>query len=192
MEKADNNKLYNERWQRIEDAFNLREPDRVPVVYLAHFWAARLSGYSYQEMMYDVDKYIEVSRKAMEMLQPDAYSALMFAHGKTLEGIGYLPMQWPGHGVDPNATFQYLDKEFMTAAEYDDYLFDPTGYYLQKYLPRVSDAYKVFELFPDYAASAEWDLITAVSGFADPRLQQGLQHLFEARRSTIRSRAPTS
>ena len=184
MDKADNNKLYNGRWQRIEDALNLREPDRVPVVYLAHFWAARLSGYSYQEMMYDVDKYIEVSRKAMEMLQPDAYSALMFAHGKTLEGIGYLPMQWPGHGVDANATFQYLDKEFMTAAEYDDYLFDPTGYYLQKYLPRVSDAYKVFELFPDYAASAEWDLITAVSGFANPRLQQGLQHLFEVGKDT--------
>lgn len=179
MNQPDNTDLYDERWRRIEDAVNLREPDRVPFVYFATFWAARLSGYSIREMMYDVDKYVEVSRKAIDMLQPDAYSALLFAFGQTLEGLDYKPMQWPGHGVDEDATFQYIDREFMTPVEYDEYIFDPTGFYLKKYLPRLAGAYEVLERLPDYAATAEWDFISAVSGFADEGLQQGLQRLFE-------------
>lgn len=179
MNNNDSTELYDKRWRRVEDAVALREPDRVPFVYFATFWAARLGGYTIREMMFDVDKYIEVSRKAIDMLKPDAYSALMFAHGQTLAGLNFNPMQWPGHGVEDNATFQYLDTEFMSAGEYDEYIFDPTGFYLKKYLPRLAGAYEIFELFPDFAASAEWDLIAAVSGFADTRLQEGLKHLFE-------------
>ena len=147
MNDKNNTELYEERWQRIEDAVSLNETDRTPFVFFATFWAARLAGYTIREMMYDVDKYVEVSRKAIDMLQPDAYSALLFAFGNTLEGLDYNPMQWPGHGVDANATFQYLDREFMTPREYDEYIFDPTGFYLKKYLPRLAGSYKVFELF---------------------------------------------
>ena len=179
MGQTDNSELYHQRWARIEDAVALRETDRVPFVYFSTFWAARLSGYTIQEMMYDVDKYIDVSRKAMDMLQPDAYSALLFAFGNTLEGLDYRPMQWPGHGVDANATFQYIDQEFMSPDEYDEYIFDPTGFYLRKYLPRLAGAYEVLGLLPDFAASAEWDLISAAGGFADERLQQGMQRLYE-------------
>lgn len=184
MNEINNAELYNERWQRIEDAVALRETDRVPFVYFSTFWATKLGGITYEEAMYDVDKYIEVTKQAIDMLQPDAFSALLFAFGRTLEGLNFNPMQWPGHGTDVNATFQYLDQEFMSADEYDDYLFDPTGFYLKKYLPRLAGAYEVFEKFPDYPANAEWDLIAAVSGFADPDLQQGMKRLFEVGEKT--------
>lgn len=184
MVQTDHSAFYNQRWQRIEDAVSLRETDRIPFVYFATFWAARLGGYTIQEMMYDVDKYIEVSKKAIDILRPDAYSALLFAFGQTLEGLDYKPMRWPGHGVDPDATFQYIDREFMTPDEYDEYIFDPTGYYLKKYLPRLAGAYKALELFPDFAANAEWDLISAVKGFADTRLREGLKQLFEVGEKT--------
>jgi len=184
MNNKNGTELYNQRWQRIEQAVGLSQTDRIPFVFFATFWAARLGDYTVREIMYDVDKYIEVSKKAIDMLQPDAYSALLFAFGNTLEGLRYNPMQWPGHGVDDNATFQYLDQEFMTAAEYDEYIFDPTGFYLKKYLPRLAGAYDTFKLFPDYAATAEWDLISAVSGFANPQLQQGIKHLFEVGEKT--------
>jgi uroporphyrinogen-III decarboxylase len=179
MNTNNNPALYDQRWRRIEDAVALRETDRVPFVYFSTFWATRLGGISYEEAMYDVDKYIDVTRKAIDLLEPDAFSALLFAFGKTLEGLDFKPMQWPGHGTDPNATFQYIDRELMSPDEYDDYLFDPTGFYLRKFLPRLAGAYKVFELFPDYAANAEWDLIGAVGGFANPQLQDGLRRLFD-------------
>jgi hypothetical protein len=41
-----------------------------------------------------------------------------------------------------NQPFQYLDREYMKAEEYDDFLFDPTGFYLHTYLPRVASAFE--------------------------------------------------
>lgn len=171
--------LLHARSKRIDDALNLRQPDRVPVVFFAHFYTARLTGNTFEEAMYDVDIYLDGLRKTLRELQPDTFSPNIFAFGQTLENLEYKPMLWPGHGVDPNATFQYLDDKFMEADEYDDYILDPTRFYLKKYLPRVAGKYKFLEKFPDFSASAEWDLIGAVSAFGDPEVQEGFKHLFE-------------
>ena len=104
-----------------------------------------------------------------------------------LEGIDYQPMKWPGHGADPNVTFQYIDQEMMSAAEYDEYLLDPSGFYLQKYLPRLAGNFKVLELLPQFTTLPEWDLIGAVSAFGNPELQAGLKRLFEVGEKTARA-----
>jgi len=184
MNEINNAALYDERWQRITDNIALRETDRVPFVYFSTFWATKLGDITFEEAMYDVDKYIDVTKQAIDMLNPDAFSSLLFAFGQALEGVDFNPMKWPGHGTDSNATFQYIDQEFMSVEEYDDYLFDPTGFYLRKYLPRLAGAYKVFELLPDYSATAEWDLIAAVAGFGNPDLQEGMKRLFKAGEET--------
>jgi len=184
MNEIDNTALYDERWQRIVDNIALRETDRVPFVYFSTFWATKLGGITFEEAMYDVNKYIDVTRQALDMLNPDAFSSLLFAFGDALEGVDFKPMKWPGHGTDPNATFQYIDQEFMSADEYDDYLFDPTGFYLRKYLPRLAGAYEALALLPDYSATAEWDLIASVAGFGNPDLQAGMKRLFEAGEKT--------
>ncbi len=180
MTDTNNNAAYDERLKRLEDNVALKETDRVPFIYFSTFWAARLQGLTFAQMMYDVDKYIGVSKQAIAMLQPDAFSSLLFAFGPTLGGLDYRPMKWPGGGeVADMATFQYLDQEFMTADEYDDYIFDPTGFYLHKYLPRLAGAYETLGLLPDFAAFAEWDLIAAAAGFGNPALQAGMKRLFE-------------
>ena len=180
-----NNKdLYNERLQRIEDAVALRETDRVPYIYSSIFWSARYAGITFQQAMYDIDKYVEATRQVLELLQPDAYSALLFPFGDTVEGVDFRPMRWPGHGADADATFQYLDQEFMSADEYDEYIFDPTGFYLHKYLPRIAGRFGMFRYFPDFPATMEWDVVGAVSGFAEPELQEGLKHLFQVGEQT--------
>lgn len=186
MNDTDGTALYNERLQRIEDAVALRESDRVPFIYSTNFWAAKLAGITFEEAMYDLDKYVTASKQAIHLLQPDAFSAILFPFGQTLEGLDYKPMKWPGHGADRNATFQYIDQELMTADEYDEYIFDPTGFYLQKYLPRIAGGFKMFELFPQFASYPEWDLIGSVSGFANPDLQEGLKRLFEIGEKTAR------
>ena len=116
MTDTNNKAAYDERLKRLEDNVALKETDRVPFIYFSTFWAARLQGLTFAQMMYDVDKYIGVSKQAIAMLQPDAFSSLLFAFGPTLEGLDYRPMKWPGGGeVGDMATFQYLDQEFMTA-----------------------------------------------------------------------------
>src|SRR3990170_4744087 len=180
MTDTNNKAAYDERLKRLEDNVALKETDRVPFIYFSTFWAAKLQGLTFAEMMYDVNKYIGVSKQAIDMLQPDAFSSLLFAFGRTLEGLSYNPMKWPGGGqVDDMATFQYIDQEFMKADEYDEYIFDPTGFYLHKYLPRLAGAYEPLARFPDFSAFAEWDLIAAVAGFGNPAFQAGMKRLFE-------------
>lgn len=178
--------VYRERLERIEAAISLRESDRVPFVYSTNFWAARLAGITCEEAMYDMDKYAAASKRAIELLQPDAFSPISFPLGQALEGLDYKPMKWPGHGTGPNVTFQYLDQELMSADEYDEYILDPTGFYLQKYLPRLAGNFKVLELLPQFVTYPEWDLIGAVSAFANPALQEGLKRLFEVGEKTAR------
>ena len=172
--------LYAERKKRIEDAVALREPDRVPFYYASRFWAASLAGLTFKEFMYDADKAIEATRKAVRMLDPDAFSAAVYAFGHALETLDFKPMRWPGHGADVNATFQYIDKEFMSAKEYDDYLRDPTSFTLRQFLPRIAGALEGLTLFPDIATRTEWDIITCLRAFADPKLQASIEAMIRA------------
>ena len=178
----DGRELHDRRRQRFCDAVALRETDRVPFSFFSHFWPARLSGISFQEAMYDIDKLEDGIRQALRLLRPDGYSPqqLIIGLGRSLEALEYRQLEWPGHGTGPNATFQYIDKEYMTAEEYDAYLFDPTGFYLKTYLPRVAGTFGVFERFPLLSTGYAWKTIHSVYAFADKELIGGFERLFAA------------
>lgn len=171
--------LYEVRRRRIADAVALKATDQVPFMYIARFWAARMAGMTCQDQMYDADKGASAHKAAIMMLQPDAVTSSLYAYGPTLDALDYRPMKWPGHGTDPNVTFQYLDNEFMTAAEYDEYVSDPSLFYITKYLPRIAGAYDGLRFFPDFAALSEWRLIGGMRAFANPKLRESLLRLIE-------------
>jgi hypothetical protein len=124
---------YDARWQRILDCIALKQPDRMPVALYATFWLARYGGITARELMYDYEKTNAIAERAMLEFEPDVGTALPgIAMGPVLERMGYKQIQWPGHGVGENQGYQYLDREYMTADEYDEFIFDPTGFYLHK------------------------------------------------------------
>ncbi|MCB1436206.1 MAG: hypothetical protein KDJ46_03445 [Rhodobiaceae bacterium] len=176
-----NAELYDERVKRVSDQVALKQTDRTPFVYGSRFWAATYAGITFAELMYDPDKAVDATRKVVELLKPDAFSASLYCYGRTLEELDYKPMKWPGHSADKNASFQYIDEEFMTAKEYDEYLSDPTLFYLHKYLPRISPTLaKAFGNMPDLASLSEWRFIIGMRAFANPELQEGFRKLFKA------------
>lgn len=172
--------LYAERNRRLLDQVALKETDRVPFVFGTRFWTAKFAGISFEEQMYDIDKAAAAFEKALLWLQPDGYIPSLSSYGPTLEAMDYRLLQWPGHGTDKNATFQYLDKELMPAADYEEYLSDPTGYYFRKYLPRVGGAFEGLARMPDFPSLSEWRFIANMRGFADPVLRESLRRLIEA------------
>jgi len=123
------------------DAVELRRPDRVPTVFYTMFWHARRGGFSCREAMYDYERVNEITRRLVLEFQPDMYALPhpMTAFGPIMDKMGFSQMHWPGHGTGEDVSFQYLDREYMKAEEYEEYLFDPTGFYLSKYLPRVAE-----------------------------------------------------
>ena len=179
--------LFEERSQRIRDAVELREPDRVPFSTIWHFWPARYAGMTCREAMYEYDRYSAAMRKAVLDLEPDSFAFMQPAVslGPAFEQLGFRMLEWPGHGVDSDSTYQYIDREYMKADEYDDFLFDPTGFFLRKYLPRVADAFEGFAGFPDFPASPYFGLVHAAPAFATPGMAESFERLAGAGREMM-------
>jgi uroporphyrinogen-III decarboxylase len=174
------NALYQERHQRLLDQVALKETDRVPFVFNTRFWVATFAGITFEEQMYDLEKSAAAWEKALLWLEPDGFAPTLNTFGPTLEALDYRLFKWPGHGTDKNATFQYLDRELMPAADYDEYLFDPTGYYFRKYLPKVGGAFEGLADMPDFPSLSEWRFIGNMRQFARPALRESLLRLLEA------------
>jgi uroporphyrinogen-III decarboxylase len=105
---------------------------------------------------------------------------LATASGNALEAIGFKQLQWPGHGVGDDQPFQYIDREYMKAEEFDEFLFDPTGFYLQKYLPRVAGAFEGFEDLPSFPGLHYFRLIGGIRAFAKPSVRAALENVIKA------------
>ena len=139
--------LLQQREKRINDAIALREPDRVPVMFIFGFFPARVSGITFEEAMYDYDKTMQTWIKAMVEFQPDAYDDPFTSRffGRILERLDYKQFRWPGHGVRSDLSFQYIEDEYMKANEYDAFLSDPSDFMLRKYWPRIFGSLRAFE-----------------------------------------------
>lgn len=179
---------YAEKMQRVLDAVALKETDRVPSAFQPTFWLARYGGISYRQLMYDYDAACDIMERAVLEMDPDLFYPV---HATTLgplsEAAGFKQIQWPGHGVGDNQPFQYIDREYMSADEYDDFIFDPTGFYLEKYLPRIATAFEGLDRLPQFAGLYYHGLVANVRHFANPELLRSLDHLRRAAEEAIRA-----
>ncbi|MBA7565185.1 MAG: hypothetical protein GH159_00085 [Dehalococcoidia bacterium] len=100
MEKTPQ-ELFKERTKRVEDAIQLKVPDRVPFLPTFSFFPAKYAGISFEEAMYDYDKLAEVSKKAIIDFEADMYMNpfSQIALGPLMEVLDYKQIKWPGHGV---------------------------------------------------------------------------------------------
>lgn len=173
---------YDARWQRILDCVNLRQPDSMPVVLHPTFWLAKYGGITCKELMYNYEKTKQLAERAILEFEPDIHSPMVLgtAMGRALEATDFKQVQWPGHGVGDNQPYQYLDREYMTADEYDDFLFDPTGYYLQKYLPRVAGCFEGIQELPYLPGLHYFRLVNGIRPFAKPGLRKALENIMKA------------
>ena len=164
--------LRAERTRRVMDAVALRQPDRVPVGFHTMLWLARYGGITIRELMYNYERCTELGRRVLEEFQPDLFAPphQFAALGPVMEAAGFKQLQWPGHGVGDNQPYQYIDREYMKAEEYDDYLFDPTGFYLSKYMPRVLGAAEGLEELPVMPGFFYMRLVVGTRSFSNPRV----------------------
>ena len=130
--------LYKERDKRIRDAIELKVPDRVPVTFNAGAFAAKYAGLPTSAMYYDPDAYGEACIKVLLDFEPDLGSAAAGTNsGIMLELLDTRHQKWPGGTLPPNATYQFVEEEYMKADEYDLFLSDPSDFIMRHYLPRL-------------------------------------------------------
>jgi hypothetical protein len=156
----------------------------VPVCTLNQFYPAHRAGFTPYDVMYDPEKASEAWVSYARSLQPDA----MIGSGVAAAGAGpifdlldYRLFSWPGHGVAKEASFQYVEREWMLPEEYDDLIDDPTGYMLRTYLPRTNGALAgLAKLEPPFAMVQLCGAGYWVAGWGDPQLQEAVSKLLEA------------
>ncbi len=178
----DAKELYAERHKRVQDAISLKETDRVPSVFYSMFWYAKYGGVTCRDIMYDYDKLSAIVRKVLNDFQPDSFSLPhpIIALGPSMEAMDYKQLEWPGHGTDPNVSYQFLDKEYMSAKEYEEYIFDPTGFYLTKYLPRISGVCEGFGKLPSFPGHYYIQSVLGARYFSNPAVVESFQAMARA------------
>ena len=124
----------------MEDAFNLRQPDRVPVApVVVHYYAALAAGMSHRDAQYHSDLNLRALKEATLTNDWDAAvpGVSVFA-GRPLELLGIKQMKWPGGLLGDRVPFQWVEDEYMLQGEYDELLADPNGFVVRKLWPRIS------------------------------------------------------
>ncbi len=175
---------YKARVQRIIDAINLREPDRVPVTPTFSLFPVLDNGMTAEEAMYDYDKTNAAWRKTLKEFEPDAHTGSgVTMSGPLLDVLDYRQLKWPGHGVSPNHIYQFVEQEYVKTEEfYDHFIEDPSDFMLRVYLPRVCPGLSPFANLRPVRESICYymDLFKNMVVWGLPEFQEALDYIKRA------------
>lgn len=178
--------LFDEREKRVNDAIELKTPDRIPVVIMFGFVPATYGGITARQAMYDADKCGEAWTKAMLYFEPDMADNPFTARflGAALEHLDFKQLKWAGHGVDEDQPYQFIEGEYMKGDEYDHFLFDPSDYMVRRYWPRVFGALRPFESLPPLNQFISYYMgLTNLAFLDSPEMEQALEAMLAAARA---------
>jgi hypothetical protein len=179
--------LYKERLARVQDAVQLKVPDRVPLIAAFRYFAARYGGVPYSSVYYDAESWLKANEKTIVDYQPDMYYAPDIGFGRANEILGLKTIKWPGRDWSGNISHQFVEKEYVQANEYEALLDDLSGFALKNYLPRVYEALEPLASLP--AAKSLFlghgRLLTAL---ANPEVQRALEAMIQAGREVAKIR----
>jgi len=128
--------LLAERQQRVTDAIQLKQPDRIPLVMGMGYLLAETGGITKQELYENPEKAQQLLEEAALQYQPEMLMGAWHTPEPS-RALGDRMTKWPGYGLGPNGSFQFNEQEFMKAEDYDDFLEDPTDWAIRVYLPRA-------------------------------------------------------
>lgn len=173
--------LYQERLQRVRDVIALQVPDRVPIFgpYQAfpYYWA----GVSIKDAMNDYALARRVCHQFVDEFQPDLDFGPIFMYpAKAMKILGLKWFRWAGDGLDDNTMYQFIEGEYMTADEYDEFMNDPSHYMTTKWLPRSFSGLEGLAGFPAMRSMMWFGWTGGLTALAAPEVRESLRVAVEA------------
>ena len=153
----DYEELYRSRRERISRAVQLKEPDRVPLIESYGYFAAKYTGITSYEFLYDYDKAREATIKTAVDFGYDTGGGMntlgtipltlafvgefdgltpSFVNGPMHDILGVKYARFPGRELTVDSPFQFIGEEYMKADEYDQLIEDPKKFIAEQLLPR--------------------------------------------------------
>jgi hypothetical protein len=181
--------LYTERLQRLMDAFQVKQPDRIPVMLGLGYLLAEMGGVQRQELYENPSKTQEIQEKIALEFQPDTVFGLFNSPGASI-ALGDQMTKWPGHGLGPDGSFQFAEQEFMKPEDYDAFLDDAADWAIRTYLPRAYSTLKGFSMLPPFQMLAFGHYyLTNLAAFASPPVVEGLKAISKGIQATLEAGA---
>ena len=183
FEDAESEAAYKDRVNLIRDAVQLKKaPRRIPVCPMPGHFPIEYAGISWREAMYDYDKLTQAWKKYHDDFATDvSHSPRVIVPGKMLDILGFELYQWAGHGLKADQEYQFVEKEYMPASDYQDLIDDPTGYFLNVYFPKIFGSLAPFTSFPLLPPVHEIPLVPpAMTPFGTPAMATALKALGDA------------
>lgn len=141
--------LYRERERRLNDAMQLKVPDRVPVFFFdVPLLACRYAGLPYSAAYYDAPAWKAAFKKLFVDMEPDGWAVANRESGAAMEAVETNYTKWPGGNLPPDVGNQVVEQEFMKEDEYDLFLADPSDFIVRVWLPRVYRSLKPLAKLP--------------------------------------------
>ena len=173
--------LRAERQKRVNDASEMRQPDRVPISVPFGNLLADMEGITRQELYNHPEKARIALGKAALRFQPDIVGG-MFSNPGPSRILGDRMTKWPGNGLSENSSFQYHEAEYMKAEDYDAFLADPADWAVRTYLPRVFSELEGLALLPHLgmASLGYFGLLGGLRDLTLPPVARAFHALFHA------------
>jgi uroporphyrinogen-III decarboxylase len=172
--------LFAERAKRMQDALELRQPDRIPIQLGFGYMLAEMGGITRQEQHENGEKEQELMEKAALYYEPDSVMGLFNNPGAAL-AVGDRMTRFPGHGLPPNGSFQFVEGEYMKPEDYDAFIEDPADWSIRKYWPRVFSELEGLAMLPPLGIAAFGTYALFQLGiFKAPPVAQALRALANA------------
>ena len=129
--------LFGERIKRMTDALQLKQPDRIPI----HCGWVTCSPKCTASPARNSTKTATRSSRCCSRPRCISSRTASWACSTTprpaLAIGGDRMTKLPGHGLDANGSFQFVEDEYMKPEDYDAFIEDPADWSIRKYWPRV-------------------------------------------------------
>ena len=184
---SDAKAAYRERAGLIKDAVQLKKaPVRIPVCPASGTFPIEYAGITWADAMYDYRKLTGAWEKYHDDFDPDVFHGpRVVVPGRALDLLDFKLYRWAGGGLRDDQEYQFVEREYMPAASYQDLIDDPTGFFLNVYFPKIFEGLKPFEKFPLLPPVHEIPLVPpAVLPFGTSEMKTALQRLMDAGEET--------
>ncbi len=181
----ENQKKYDEKKKRVEDAIALREPDRIPIKPSPAIFPILDAGYTVAECIYDesLEKYRDAVHKYLLKYDPDAGIGTgnnYAGQGRLLDLQAPKNMRWaggPNSSIDKNSIQQFIEFPILLDDEFDLFFSDRTAWTLNKSLPRSSSVTEPLANF--HVGYSHGGIAGTAAAFSTPEMKEMIKRLWE-------------
>ncbi len=133
----DMQQIYDERLGRYQAAMNLETSDRIPIAPPMNYLAEIYSGSNHQQNIYNPRNLIEAEIAFIRDFPETDVLRSNRIWGPMCDVIGLNTYTLPGRELPVTGQFQFMEKEYMKADEYDALIENPATFMLERLIPRL-------------------------------------------------------